>query len=108
MVSERDLHSRSSSDFLRGRIRKISFSSNHILFLVYFYFLAGLEDFHMFSVFFFFFVFVFFYVTGVLGGGRRNAMVALKRFHIFYINSLNKVHFLYKGCPVTFYYYHGL
>ena len=30
-------------------------------------------------------MFSFFYVWGVLGWGRRNAMVALKRFHIFYL-----------------------
>ena len=53
-------------------------------------------------------MFSLFSVTGVLGGGRRYAMVALKRFHIFYLNSLTKVHFLYKGCPVILYYYHGL
>ena len=42
-------------------------------FFFFFFFLAGLGDFYIFS-------FSFFYVKGVLGRGRRNAMVALNDF----------------------------
>ena len=69
MVSERDLHSRSSSEFLRERIRQIS-SPSHPIFFFFFFFDRVTGLLHVFS----------FYVTGVLGEDRRNAMMALNDF----------------------------
>ena len=70
-VSERDLHSRSSSEFLRGRIRKISTLSHPICFYLVLFFWPGGGTFTC---------LFFLYVTGVLGGSRRNAIVALTDF----------------------------
>ena len=64
-VRERDLHSRSSSEFLRGRIRKISSPSHPIFFFFFFFFFCLILNFGLVGGLLHVF---FFYVTGVLGG----------------------------------------